>query len=150
LRHLALAGVIACLLVLVPAASAASAPGDPAERAMFTQLNQSRSANGRPPVKYSKALSDSARAYARRMARYRLWRHATRKATPGYHSISEILARYTGRPANTGAIARMWLGSGVHRAALLGSSRWAGVGMATGSLNGRAVTYWVVRFANKR
>jgi uncharacterized protein YkwD len=160
LRYLALAGVFACLLVLVPTASAVSVPDvlpvasaaspPDGEQAMFTQINATRGAHGRPAVKYSEALSDSARAYAGRMARYHLWRHSTRRATRGYRSVREILARYTGRPGHIGTVVRMWLGSGVHRAALLGGSRWAGVGMATGRLSGRVVTYWVVRFADKR
>jgi uncharacterized protein YkwD len=116
---------------------------------MLDRLNSTRGKRGRAALRYSGVVSRGARSYARRMMRRGLWRHATRKSAPGYRRVSEVIGmQYGSRPAPS-EIVRWWLRSRVHRPIVLGRSRFAGIGMATGRCRGRQAGIWVVRLADR-
>jgi uncharacterized protein YkwD len=115
-----------------------------------SKLNSIRAQSGARPMKRSRALTRSASAYARFMARNRYFGHLSRIRGPGKFSrLGETILVHPGRAKPRVAI-RNWMNSPPHRAILLSNSfRSVGIGRVTGRFGGRRVTFWVAHVGRR-
>ena len=139
-RLLSPIALAAIALALMPAASAQADPTD----AMVAEINTARRAHGLRPVRVSRVLTASSRAYARYLISRDVFGHAARIA--GFRTAGEVLELHSGSRARIRGALRAWLRSPGHRAVLLSSRyRYVGVGRAVGRWRGMRATIWVGR-----
>jgi uncharacterized protein YkwD len=135
--------VLALTLSLLSAAPASGAK-DP--RAMVDTINRARAKHGAGALRHHRALSRSARRYARHMMRTGSFGHAGRiRASDRFSQLGELLARHPGRKPRRSRTVRRWVHSPWHSPVLLGRQfRFVGVGRVYGGFRGRRRTIWVV------
>jgi uncharacterized protein YkwD len=135
--------VLALTLSLLSAAPASGAK-DP--RAMVDTINRARAKHGAGALRHHRALSRSARRYARHLMRTGSFGHAGRiRASDRFSQLGELLARHPGRKPRRSRTVRRWVHSPGHSPVLLGRQfRFVGVGRVYGGFRGRRRTIWVV------
>jgi uncharacterized protein YkwD len=123
------------------------------ERRLFRCTNVRRRKNGLRPLRKATALKRAARFHAKNMARHGFFSHTDHRGRgPGdrvalfkpkerLHSIGENIA--AGYPS-AAAACRAWMGSGGHRANILGHYSRIGLGFWSGGTYG---SYFVQVFA---
>jgi uncharacterized protein YkwD len=138
-----LAVAVALLLSLLPAA-AASGARDP--RAMVDTINRARAKHGAHALRHHRALSRSAKRYARHLLRTDSFGHSGRiRSSHRFGTLGELLAQHPGRKPRRSRTVRRWRRSPWHSPVLLGRQfRFVGVGRVHGRLHGRRRTIWVV------
>ena len=114
------------------------------------KLNSIRAQSGARPMRRSRALTRSASAYARFMARNRYFGHLSRIRGPGkFSQLGETILVHPGRGKPRVAV-RNWMSSPPHRAILLSNSfRSVGIGKVRGRFGGRRVTFWVAHVGRR-
>jgi uncharacterized protein YkwD len=134
---------MALVLCLLPSAAAAGAK-DP--RAMVDTINRARAKHGAHALRHHRALSRSARRYARRLMRIGRLGHSDRiRASDRFRHLGELLAEHPGRKPRRSRTVRRWVHSPWHSPVLLGRKfRFVGVGRVHGRFRGRRRTIWVV------
>jgi uncharacterized protein YkwD len=144
-----LAVVLAIAIGAFPVAAAAPAAGkDPP---MVDRINKARANRGVPPLRHHRALSRSAKRYARWLMRTDTFGHADRiRASHRFRRLGELLARHGGRKPRRGRTVRGWLRSPWHRPVLLSRRfRFVGAGRVFGRFRGRRCTIWVVHLGTR-
>jgi uncharacterized protein YkwD len=140
--------VVVALLALcgLPAAAAAIEP----EQRMIERVNEARARQGGlAPLRAAPALARSAGSFARYLVRHQGLAHRPAVSTGRSYSHSgEALAMHYSLRARIGPTLRTWLASPTHRGLVLTSSmNLVGIGHASGRLNGRPRTVWVIQVA---
>ena len=136
--------VLVSCLVLAVAAPAAAVPREPR---MVAKINAARERHGLPPLRPSRSLTRSARAYAAHLMRIDWFGHADRiRASPRFRMLGEVLAWHSDRRPRRSGTVRRWLASPGHRKLILKRAfRWIGAGRAVGRFGGGPATIWVVQ-----
>jgi uncharacterized protein YkwD len=144
-RTAALLALLACALAL-PATASAESP----RTTMLQKVNQFRANHGVKKLRYSRSLSHSAQAYARRMMRSGYFGHSSRIHASGrYRTLGEVIEMHRGKRARVALAYRNWLNSPGHRGLLISSQFNAGgAGFVTGRFQGRRQTMWVMHFGH--
>jgi uncharacterized protein YkwD len=142
------------LLATTLAAAALAAPTAPARAdardEMVRQVNAFRAAHGVPPFRPAARLERSAQRYARRQLARGYVAHMGIAPSGRFRRVGEALEWHTGRALRIRAVVRGWARSPSHRALLLSRSfRWAGAGVARGTLNGRRAVVWVLHLGGR-
>ena len=145
------------LVAYVAAAAALLCPGsafaavNEAEGRAIEGLNEVRTAQGLAPLRASKALTQSANAYSRRMLVGEFFGHQARiPVASRFRTAGETLAWHTGWQPGAYRTLRQWMNSPPHRAVLLSPAfRLVGMGMERGRLGGRAATIWVAHLGRR-
>ena len=143
--------VVACLLVAglmaLPGAPAQASPGTK----MIKKINKVRDRHGLRPVRRSRALSRSARSYARAMMTRNVFGHgAANRARRRFRRTGEALAMSRGHRLQTRRTVRRWMRSPGHRALVLSRGfRFAGAGVSRGRFHGRRTTMWVLHLGGR-
>ncbi len=146
-RAVALRSALAVCLILsglVPAAAAAA----PREPEMVTAINAARERHGLGPLRLTRSLERSSRAFAGRLMRTDVFSHAASiQASPRFRALGEILALHTDRRPRRRSTLRRWLNSPGHRAIILSRAfSRVGAGRAVGRFGRSRATIWVVQF----
>lgn len=108
-------------LLLTP--TAATALGRP-ERTALSMVNRSRRAHDVHPVRTRSRITRYAERHTRSMARRRTLFHSA-MSLPGFHALGEIV----GYGSSVAQVHRAFMRSAPHRQIILGSWRWAGIGV---------------------
>ena len=133
---------LAVALVLLAAASPASAALTPSEQALLRAVNATRASRSLPALRPDTTLTRAARAQSRTLLAQDVLAHgdfAARLRSFGatYRLLGENLAWASAGAARARAIVGMWLKSAPHRENLLRPSfRRIGVGTAVGEFRG--------------
>ena len=146
LRRSSRSVLVAVLLFAAATALLPPPAGADATDRMTRALNAARERNGLQPVQPSEPLMRASASYARQLARTARFQHARSYQASGFSRVTEMLGvGYRGcRP---GVLVRAWLRSPTHRGIMLErSSRFVGIGKASGRMNGKRTEFWVVRF----
>lgn len=150
MRHAIVVLVVALLASCgVPAGAFA---GDRASERMIEKINEARSSEAHlPALRSAPGLDRSAGAFARWLVRHENLQHRPRvSVSRGYPHCGEALAMHYSLQAQVGATLRAWLGSPTHRALVLTRSmNLVGIGHASGRLDGRPRTVWVMQVARR-
>ena len=157
-----LLAALASLSLPAPAAEAAGARLDRAERALLREVNKTRRAHGLVPMRPSRSLQRSADYHCWDMLNANFFAHASSNGTSferrvkrytRKRRIGENLAYVPGKDARHAAsrIVQMWLGSPVHREALLSPS-FSRIGLARriGKWGDFRVAVYTADFSSKR
>jgi uncharacterized protein YkwD len=150
LRHAIVVLVVALLVSCgVPAGAFA---GDRARERMIEGINEARSSVAHlPALRRAPELDRSAGAFARWLVGHQNLQHRPRvSVNRAYPHCGEALAMHYSLRAQVGATLRAWLGSPTHRALVLTRSmNLVGIGHASGRLDGRPRTVWVMQVARR-
>jgi uncharacterized protein YkwD len=144
-RRLAVTAVVVCAIAAVPAPAEAAGPST----TLMRKINAFRGAHGRPPLRISGSLSQTARSYSQSMMRRDYFGHdrsihASRRL---FRGVGEALEFHDGHHARATLVLRHWARSPSHRALLLSRSfRWVGAGWTAGTFQGHDATIWVAQF----
>jgi uncharacterized protein YkwD len=138
-----LAVMLVLALTMLPSAAASGAK-DP--RAMVDTINRARAKHGLHALRHHRALSRSARRYARHLLRTGSFGHGRQiRASDRFRTLGELLAQHPGRKPRRSRTVRKWSHSPWHSPVLLGRQfRFVGVGRVYGRFQGRRRTIWVV------
>lgn len=133
--------IVLIAAVAIPASASASRP-------MVHKINETRSAYGLPPLRYSPSLSRTSRRFARHLIKVDYFGHASRiQASRRFRRLGECLSLLPGWQLGRSRVVRGWLHSPVHRAILLSRSFTSvGASPARGRFGGRPATIWVAQF----
>jgi uncharacterized protein YkwD len=158
----ALLAALACLSLPAPAAQAAGARLDRAERALLREVNRTRRAHGLPRFNRNRRLQRSADYHCWDMLNANFFAHASSNGTSFQRRvkrftrkrrIGENLAYLPSRNARDAAskIVQMWMSSPGHRAALL-SPVFSRIGIARriGTWGDFRVAVYTADFASRR
>jgi uncharacterized protein YkwD len=138
-------------LLLLPSQAVARKHEPGAVPRLIESINDYRSAHGVGPLKMSKSLNRSAKAWSRRLIVTDSFGHASSiQASRRFRRLGEVIAY------NWGWKLRMrqtpmsdWKNSGGHRALLLDSSfDYVGVGRAAGFYGRKRATVWTAQFGS--
>ena len=136
--RLLLAGMLASVLIAVPAPARAEAG---ARKQMVRAINFVRGWGDHNRLRFSDRLSDRAARWARYLMRRDMLAHSTT-------AQGEVLEWHTGSQNRVNQTVMSWLDSPPHRNVILSNRfRSAGAGKAEGYVNGQRSVIWVVRFA---
>jgi uncharacterized protein YkwD len=105
------------------------------ERRVFDILNDERSGNGLPPLRWSNEVADLARSHSQNMADYKFFSHrdtggltvdgrAESYGLAGWRGIGENIATLRGRSDPAVTAVETWMNSPGHRQNILGG-RWS-------------------------
>jgi uncharacterized protein YkwD len=131
----------------LPAGAAGSVT--PEER-MLAKINEARANEaGLPPLRSARRLQRSAGAFARWLVAHDQFQHRPRvSVTRAYRHCGEALAMHFSLAAQVGGTLASWLRSPAHRGLVMTNSMTlVGLGHASGNVNGRPRTTWVLQVA---
>lgn len=136
IRTLLAAAIVAAAMSMLAPAPAAAGP----KKQMVKTINFVRGWAHLHGLRGSARLSAKANRWARHLLRIKVLQHS--------RAQGEVIEYHTGGAPRVRATVNSWLNSPAHRTVLMSRSfRRVGAGRATGWMNGRRVTIWVVRFA---
>ena len=139
----------ACLWL--SAGASAHGPAKTPERALAHRINHYRAEQGRPKLRISRRLSQSAQRYAANLLRWDYFGHASQiQASGRWRVLGEVLAFRRGRHRSTGWAMRTWKRSAGHNAVLLDARfRVLGLGRAIGRYGRARATIWTVQLGRR-
>ena len=134
-------------MLAVPPANASISHERKLRKAMIEQINKARVNRGRAPLRPSRSLIRSSRAFSRWQMRRDYFGHVSRiRASRRFERLGEVLAFHWGRRARIRRTGWLWLNSSAHRAIILSRSfRRIGAGVAKGRFRGRRAVIWTVQ-----
>jgi uncharacterized protein YkwD len=138
-------------LLLFPSQGAARKHEPGAVPRLLDAINEYRSANGVGPLRMSKSLNRSARAWSRHLIVTDTFGHASSiRASSRFRRLGEIIAYHWGwRLRMRRSPLGQWRNSSGHLSLLLDSGfDYAGVGRAAGYYGGKRATVWTVQFGS--